>query len=116
MIILITAQSIYILDRLCNMKSRYEIKFLTEIILVKANPCFFALSFSNGPPLVLESFRRAELMVYVLSQRQNTNPKPKVAVGDAIKIYLSSGRMKMLEFDKALSNQGTLSNAQMRLL
>ena len=116
MIILITAQSIYILDPLCNMKSRYEVKYITEIILVKANPCFFAISFENAPPLVLESFRRAELMVYVLSQRQNTNPKPKVLVGDAIRVYMKSGLMRMLEFDKAVQSQGTLSNAQMRLL
>ena len=68
MIILITSQSIYLMDRKCNLKSRSEIKDLREIILVKANPCFFALSFTNGlPPLVLQSFRRAELMIYILS-------------------------------------------------
>ena len=68
MVILITAQSIYVLDRRCNLKSRYNIDDLSEIILVKANPCFFALSFLHGlAPLVMQSFRRAELMIYVLS-------------------------------------------------
>jgi len=54
MVILITNQSIYLLDRKCNLKSRHEIKELAEIILVKANPSIFALSFYNGlPPLIL---------------------------------------------------------------
>ena len=54
MIILITSQSIYLLDRRCNLKSRYNIEDLSEIILVKANPSFFAMSFLQGlPPLIL---------------------------------------------------------------
>ena len=117
MIIMITTNSIYILDRFSNLKTRYEIKDLFEIILVKANPCFFALSFSHGlPPLVLQSFRRSELMIFVLSNCQNMNPKPRVVIGDMVKIYLKSGRMKVLEFDKALQSQGTLSDTQRRLL
>ena len=54
MVILITSQSIYLLDTKCNLKTRYELKELAEIILVKANPSIFALSFFNGlPPLIL---------------------------------------------------------------
>ena len=48
MIILVTAQSIYMLDNQCNLKTRRELKDLAEIIQVKANPCFFALSFVAG--------------------------------------------------------------------
>ena len=68
MIIIVTPQSIYLLDCRCNLKSRYSIDDLSEIILVKSNPSFFALSFLHGlAPLVLQSFRRAEAMVYLLS-------------------------------------------------
>ena len=68
MIILVTSQSIYMLDTRCNLKSRHSIEDLSEIILIKSNPCFFALSFVNGQvPLILQSFRRAELMIYILS-------------------------------------------------
>ena len=35
MIIIITSQSIYMLDRRCNLKSRYSVEDLSEIILVK---------------------------------------------------------------------------------
>lgn len=45
MVILITTQAIYILDRKCNLKTRYELRELREIILVKASPSVFALSF-----------------------------------------------------------------------
>ena len=103
MIILITSHSIYVIDRRCNLKSRYNIDDLSEIILVKANPCFFALSFLHGlAPLILQSFRRSELMIYILSQRERSIPKPKVVIGDAIKLLLKSGKTKVLEFDKAL--------------
>ena len=117
MIIFITSQSIYLMDTKCNLKSRTDIKDLREIILVKANPCFFALSYSNGsPPLVLQSFRRAELMIYILSQRERTFPKPKIVVGDALRVFLKSGRTKLLEFDKVLKSQANLDESQKNLL
>ena len=111
MIILVTSQSIYMLDSRCNLKSRYSIEDLCEIILVKQNPCFFALSFLHGlAPLILHSFRRAEAMIYILSQREKSETKPKVVVGDAIKLFMKSGRTKLLEFDKALQNVGVLNS------
>lgn len=117
MIIFITSQSIYLMDTKCNLKSRTDIIDLREIILVKANPCFFALSYSNGsPPLVLQSFRRAELMIYILSQRERTFPKPKIVVGDALRVFLKSGRTKLLEFDKVLKSQASLDESQKNLL
>ena len=61
------------------------------------------MSFVHGlAPLVLQSFRRAELMVYMLSQREKSTIKPKVVVGDAIKVHMKSGKSRVLEFDKAL--------------
>jgi hypothetical protein len=71
MFILITSSALYLLDLRCNLKTRIEIKDLREVILVKSNPCFFALSFKNGiPPLILQSFRRSELVFYLLAQRE----------------------------------------------
>ena len=119
MIILISSLSIYLLDRRGNLKVRYSITDLKEIILVKANPCFFALSFSRDlPPLIMQSFRRAELMIYILSQRENKKPKPRVVVGDALKVYMRSGKTKLLEFDKALlhDKSGAMNETQKRLL
>ena len=70
MIVLVTSSALYLLDRRCNLKTRIDIKDLRKIILVKTNPCFFALSFRYGiPPLILQSFRRSELVVYLLAQR-----------------------------------------------
>mmetsp|Transcript_36864 Transcript_36864/g.48427 ORF Transcript_36864/g.48427 Transcript_36864/m.48427 type:complete len:114 (+) Transcript_36864:870-1211(+) len=103
MVVLVTSSSIYLLDRKCNLKSRYELKDLAEIILVKANPAIFALSFLLGlPPLILQSFRRAELMIYILSQREKSAIKPRVVVGDALKVRLRSGKSMLMEFDKAV--------------
>ena len=66
--------------------------------------------------MVLQSFRRAELMIYILSQREGSLPKPRIVIGDALKVYLKSGRTKLLEFDKALKSQGSISESQKRLL
>ena len=117
MVILVTSSAIYLLDRRCNLKTRYELKDLSEIILVKANPSIFALSFSSGQaPLILQSFRRAELMIFVLSQREKTPVKPKIVIGDALKVKLRSGKTVLMEFDKAVQSEGQLSQAQRRIL
>ena len=55
-------------------------------------------------------------MIYVLSHREHSIPKPKVIVGDAISLRLKSGKTKLLEFDKALQNVGTISLTQKRIL
>ena len=67
MIIMITQNSIYMLDSRAELKSQYSIGDLSEFILVKANPSIFAMSFTNGKaPLILRSIRRAELMLFVM--------------------------------------------------
>ena len=66
-IIVITSGRLYLLDTKCHLKYRQELADCTQIIKVKANPSFFALVFSQGPPLILETFRRIELIMYILS-------------------------------------------------
>ena len=48
MIILVTPKSIYLLNSRCNLKVRYKIEDLVEIIHVKVDPSFLALSFDKG--------------------------------------------------------------------
>ena len=102
MIIMITQNSIYMLDSRAELKSQYSIGDLSEFILVKANPSIFAMSFTNGKaPLILRSIRRAELMLFVMQPRQQSLMKPKVVKGDTIKILMTSRKTKLLELDKA---------------
>ena len=42
-------------------------------------------------------------MIYLLAKRQQDKVKPGVVVGDALKVYLTSGKVKELRFDQALS-------------
>ena len=87
MIILITKKSIFLLDSLCKFKSRHDLASLSDIILLKASPSFFALSFMHGQaPLILESFRRAELMFFTLSMREHATVKPKLVKDDGMKL------------------------------
>lgn len=50
-------------------------------------------------------------MIYVLSQCEKSIVKPKVVVGDALKVRLRSGKTMLMEFDKAVKKQGELSDA-----
>ena len=54
-------------------------------------------------------------MIYLLSQREKSPTKPKVIVGDAIKLFMKSGKIKLLEFDKALQNVGLVTSTQKRV-
>lgn len=102
MIIMITRKSIYILDSRCNLKMRYELANLGDVILIKAHPSFFALCFlDNKPPLVLECFRRSELSIFALSLREHQEPKPRVITSDTIQMTTRSAGKLVLDFDKA---------------
>ena len=95
MVLLITAKTIYVLDRNGEMKTRYSLEDLMEVIMVKSNPCFFALSFKEGIPLVMQSFRRAELVIFMLSH-QTADKKAKIRVGDALKVRMRSGKTHVI--------------------
>ena len=41
-------------------------------------------------------------MVYILSKREFSTVKPRVVVGDALKLFMRSGKTHLLEFDKEL--------------
>ena len=74
---------------------------LGEVILIKANPSFFALIFlDKKPPLVLECFRRSELSIFALSMREHQEPKPRVITSDTIMLMKRSGGHFTLDFDK----------------
>ena len=72
MMIMVTQKSIVLLNDKCKLYDRYAVRDLVEIIQVKADPSFLALSFTQGiQTLILSTFRRTELMFYLLSLKQN---------------------------------------------
>jgi hypothetical protein len=53
-IILVTHRSLYLMDKKCNSKVRHDLSKLRQIVMIKTNPCIFALSFGGtGNPLLL---------------------------------------------------------------
>ena len=85
LIILVTSEMLYLFDRNCNLKCRQRLANLSEIVLVKANPCIVALLFDKGLKLILETVRRTEIVIFILSQRAGKDPKPTVSRGDCIR-------------------------------
>ena len=49
-----------------------------SIISVKACPSFLAIGFLKNPLLILETFRRIELIMFILSQREGKDPQPTI--------------------------------------
>jgi len=53
------------------------------------------------------SFRRSELIVYLLAQRENLEsffPKPQIMVGDSLKVYVRGREPQIFDFNKAFMN------------
>lgn len=65
--ILVTNESVYLFDNKINFMSRHSVRDCVQIILIKTNPCVFVLCFRSGPPLLLQSFRRTELVLFLLT-------------------------------------------------
>lgn len=66
------------------------------MILVKQNPNFFALSFTTQEPLVMQSYRRCELIVFIQS---HMSKKPSVVVSAALSISTKGGKKFVHNFD-----------------
>ena len=88
--------------------SRHSVRELLQVILIKTNPCVFVLCFKNGPPLLLQSYRRTELVIFLLTQREGMHPKTVVARSQGLKLFFN-GIEKTLFFDKLIDSSGTNS-------
>ena len=105
MIIAVTPDMFYLLDTKCNLKYRCRLSDLYEITLVKVNPRFFVTDFGQGVKLILETARRTELVIYVLSQRDGKDPKPRVNRTNGVKQRQPDGKMKLLKFDEIINTK-----------
>jgi predicted ribosome-associated RNA-binding protein Tma20 len=99
-IVIITSQSIFILDKRFQFVKRELIRDLSDVILIKTNASIFSLNFVSGPPLLFQTFRRTELTVYLLTQGENMKKKANILRSKGLKITLKSGKSQQLYFDK----------------
>lgn len=116
MIILVTSAAIYLLDQDCNLVTRDELVDLSEIILANTNPSIFALTFRSGLyPLVLQSFRRPEFRIFVMSQLGGSSNKPKVTYSETFDVCLHSGKMIKMEFSECMQGKERVSSEKKRI-
>ena len=73
-IVVITSERLYLLDIKCQLKYKLLLSECIQIIKVKSNASFFSLIFKSDPPLILETYRRIELIMFILSQRAGKQP------------------------------------------
>lgn len=125
-IILITPKSLFLLDvksakiiKKEKKPAKYELRKLNSIIMISTNPCIFSLSFTGGTgPLLLQSVRRSELVMFLLQHCRQNDPTVKVTRTAGIRIFTrnKSGQQewKTITFEKvAIKENNKLSKALM---
>ena len=80
MVVLITSSLIYFLDADCQWKDAHQLTEITRLVLVDDNPSVFAVVFRTGTRLVIDSYRRSEIVAYILSQKKDEYSALFVAV------------------------------------
>ena len=90
---LITSQSLFVLTKKFGFVKRELLKDLSDVILIKTNPCIFTLNFKVGAPLLFQTFRRTELTVFLLTQRENMKLKTNIKRSLGLKVTLKSGKV-----------------------
>jgi hypothetical protein len=107
LLILITNRSLFLMDKknaFCQ--KRQELTKLRSIIMIRSNPCIFALSFGGlDVPLLLSSFRRSELILFLLTHTKDNIPKVKVERSTKIRFFMKDPKTKaqttkVVSFDK----------------
>lgn len=83
---MITAATIYIFTPKFKLLQKSQIREISGIILIKTNPSIFSISFKNQFPLLLQTFRRTELVIYLLTQRENMKLKTSVVRANGLNL------------------------------
>ncbi len=86
---MITAATIFIFTAKFRLIQKSPIRDMSGIILIKTNPSIFSISFKNGPPLLLQTFRRTELVIYLLTQRENMKLKTNVVRANGMNLKVN---------------------------
>jgi len=91
-----TPTTLYLLDKQLNPQKSFLVEDLMQIIMIKTNPCIFTLQFRDRAPLLLQFFRRAEIVNFLLTY----NPNVKICRSKSIRVYMRGGGSKTISFDK----------------
>ncbi len=70
------------------------------MLLIKTNPSIFQLLFKAKTAVLMQTFRRTELVVFLLTQRDNLGFKTDIARSDSLEVRLANGKLKKIYFDK----------------
>jgi len=84
--------AVYLFDRKYNFRKCEKVKDLNSVILIKTNPSVFTLNFTQSAPILLQTFKRTELVVFLLTQRENLGKKTNIFRSQGLKITMKSGK------------------------
>jgi hypothetical protein len=90
--------------------------------MIKCNPSVVVLVFAGTGPLLIQTYRRPELTVFMLTQREGMVPKTKITWANSVNLHFS-GRKETINFDQKVKaimpqakgsyNQGLTRNLQL---
>lgn len=98
-VIVITPNSIFFLNKKFELKRCILIKTIFELVLIKTNPSIFSMSITGNRPIILQTFRRTEFVIYLLSMRDNHGLSTRISRSSGLNLGMRNGKEEKLEFD-----------------
>lgn len=66
-VVVITPQRIYLFTRDYHFIESRPVRDITQIIMIRTNPSMMALCSEKAQPILLQTFRRPELSIFVIT-------------------------------------------------
>jgi len=105
-IILVTSKLIYLFDTKFVKFTIEDIEQFDQIVLVKTNPTIFQMQLRSGlSSLLLQTFRRTELVVFLLTQRENRSLQTSLLRQETIFYKMADGTSTQMVFAKDMDGQ-----------
>jgi hypothetical protein len=78
-----------------------ELKGLKEVIMITCNPSVLVLVFAGSGPLLIQTYRRIELTMFMLKHRAGMIPQTKITWANAVNLHFN-GRKETINFDQKI--------------
>lgn len=102
---LITAHSIYFFTKQFAFIKRFELHRVEQVVLIKTNQSVFSLTITGQKPVLVQSLKRTELIVFLLTQRENMGKATQICRTANLNVIMNSGREQSIRFEKQALGQ-----------
>lgn len=98
-VLIISPNCIFFFNKKFELRKMLQLKNIPELILIKTNPSIFSITPTGHPPIIMQTFRRTEFVIYLLSMRDNLGLSTRVSRSSGLKLGMKNGKEDKIEFD-----------------